>query len=207
MGGRTPGSKLPASPPPLPRPDGGGNPLPYTCVHGPSSSRHAMNSTVRRETSTNTRHERRKHPRSTLESQSQCNLSTQSTWTRQLQWHQWCFLSKNCEGHNGRFHSWNRGHVPTELSHSRLELPQACSYPCHAQKAGTTHRWCVILLPSWVKNRGGGTPLGNTSTRSRSTLMVMSTVKIHLPLRTATFVLQLEPGNSCSCRRKSRRCC
>ena len=25
-----------------------------------------------------------------------------------------------------------------------LELPNACSYPCHAQKAGTTHRWCVI---------------------------------------------------------------
>ena len=42
-GGRTPGSKLLASPPPLPRPDGGGNPWPCTCVHGPSSSRHAMN--------------------------------------------------------------------------------------------------------------------------------------------------------------------
>ena len=43
-GGRTPGSKLPASPPPLPRPNGGGNPWPCTCVHGPNnSSRHAMN--------------------------------------------------------------------------------------------------------------------------------------------------------------------
>ena len=44
MGGRTPGSKLPASPPPLPLPDGMGNPWPCTCVHGPeNSSRHAMN--------------------------------------------------------------------------------------------------------------------------------------------------------------------
>ena len=37
-GGRTPGSKLPASPPPLPRPDGGVQPWPCTCVHGPTSS-------------------------------------------------------------------------------------------------------------------------------------------------------------------------
>ena len=42
-GGRTPGSKLPASPPPLPRPNGGGNPWPCTCVHGPKNSGpHAM---------------------------------------------------------------------------------------------------------------------------------------------------------------------
>ena len=34
MGGRTPGSKLPASPPPLPRPDGGGQPWPCACAHG-----------------------------------------------------------------------------------------------------------------------------------------------------------------------------
>ena len=34
-GGRTPGSKLPASPPPLPRPDGGGQPWPCACAHGP----------------------------------------------------------------------------------------------------------------------------------------------------------------------------
>ena len=37
MGGRTPGSKLPASPPPLLRPDGGGQPWPCTCVHGPKN--------------------------------------------------------------------------------------------------------------------------------------------------------------------------
>ena len=37
-GGRAPGSKLPASPPPLPRPDGGGQPWPCTCVHGPTST-------------------------------------------------------------------------------------------------------------------------------------------------------------------------
>ena len=28
-------------------------------------------------------------------------------------------------------------------SHSRQELPDTYSYPCHAQKASTTHRWCV----------------------------------------------------------------
>ena len=57
MGGRTPGSKLPASPPPLPRPDGGGYPWPCTCVHGPKkSSGHAMNSIIWSETSTITRH-------------------------------------------------------------------------------------------------------------------------------------------------------
>ena len=45
-GGRTPGSKLLASSPPLPRPDGGGNPWPCTCVHGPKKthrpSRHLL---------------------------------------------------------------------------------------------------------------------------------------------------------------------
>ena len=38
LGGRTPGSKLPASPPPLPRPDGGGQPWPCACAHGPKKS-------------------------------------------------------------------------------------------------------------------------------------------------------------------------
>ena len=38
LSGRTPGSKPPASPPPLPRPDGGGQPWPCTCVHGPKKS-------------------------------------------------------------------------------------------------------------------------------------------------------------------------
>ena len=37
-GGRTPGSKLPASPPPLPRPDGLGNPWPCACAHGPKKT-------------------------------------------------------------------------------------------------------------------------------------------------------------------------
>ena len=37
-GGRTPGSKLPASPPPLPRPDGGGQPWPCACAHGPKKT-------------------------------------------------------------------------------------------------------------------------------------------------------------------------
>ena len=32
LGGRTPGSKLPASPPPLPRPDGGGTLAVYLCT-------------------------------------------------------------------------------------------------------------------------------------------------------------------------------
>ena len=37
-------------------------------------------------------------------------------------------------------------------SRSRLDLPDSCSFPCHARKAGTTRRWCDPL-PSWVKNR------------------------------------------------------
>ena len=37
-GGRTPGSKLPASPPPLLRPNGGGQPWPCACAHGPKNS-------------------------------------------------------------------------------------------------------------------------------------------------------------------------
>ena len=41
-GGRTPGSKLPASPPPLLRPDGGGQPWPCTCVHGPKKTPHEL---------------------------------------------------------------------------------------------------------------------------------------------------------------------
>ena len=76
--------QAPGVPPPLPRPDGGGNPWPCTCVHGPTSSRHARSSTIGSETSTRT---------------SRC------TSTR----------------------DWNC---------------QACSYPCQAQKAGTTERWC-----------------------------------------------------------------
>ena len=39
-GGRTPGSKLPASPPPLLRPDGGGTPWPCACAQGPKKSSH-----------------------------------------------------------------------------------------------------------------------------------------------------------------------
>ena len=41
-GGRTPGSKLPASPPPLPRPDGGGQPWSCTFVHGPKKKPHEL---------------------------------------------------------------------------------------------------------------------------------------------------------------------
>ena len=41
-GGRTPESKLPASPPPLPRPDGGGQPWPCTCAHGPKKTPHQL---------------------------------------------------------------------------------------------------------------------------------------------------------------------
>ena len=37
-GGSTPGSKLPASPPLLSRPGGGGQPWPCTCVHGPEKN-------------------------------------------------------------------------------------------------------------------------------------------------------------------------
>ena len=37
-GGRTPGGKLPGLPPPLPRPDGGGQPWPCACAHGPKKS-------------------------------------------------------------------------------------------------------------------------------------------------------------------------
>ena len=37
-GGRTPGSKLPASPPPLPRPDGGGQPWPCAYAQSPKTS-------------------------------------------------------------------------------------------------------------------------------------------------------------------------
>ena len=39
-GGRTPGSKLPASPPSLPRPDGGGQNWPCACAHGPKKKLH-----------------------------------------------------------------------------------------------------------------------------------------------------------------------
>ena len=42
LGGRTLGRKLPASPPPLPRPDGGGQPCPCTCVHGPKKTPHEL---------------------------------------------------------------------------------------------------------------------------------------------------------------------
>ena len=40
-------------------------------------------------------------------------------------------------------------------------------------------------LPNWVKNQGGGTPLGNTSTRPRSTMMVISPYRYnsHFSLR------------------------
>ena len=38
LDGRTPGSKLPASPPPLPRPSGGCQPWPCSSVHGPTST-------------------------------------------------------------------------------------------------------------------------------------------------------------------------
>ena len=38
FGGRTRGSKLPASPPPLPRPNGVGQPRPCACAQGPTSA-------------------------------------------------------------------------------------------------------------------------------------------------------------------------
>ena len=44
-GGRTPGSKLPASPPPLPRPDGGGQPLAvYLCTRPKKPTHQPTNS-------------------------------------------------------------------------------------------------------------------------------------------------------------------
>ena len=104
--------QLPASPPPLPRPNGGGNPWPCTCVHGPkNSSRHAMNSTIRSETSTITR---------------QGDESTRAAhWSRRdnavcrsrAREHDSCSsingasCHSDCEGHRGRFHSWSRGHA------------------------------------------------------------------------------------------------
>ena len=39
LGGRTPGSKLPASPPPLLRPNGGGQPWPCACAQSPTKTR------------------------------------------------------------------------------------------------------------------------------------------------------------------------
>ena len=49
-------------------------------------------------------------------------------------------------------------------------------------------------LPSWVKNRGGDTPLGNTSTLTRSTLMVLSPYRYnsHFSLRHLSFNLNRE---------------
>ena len=132
-GGRTPGSKLPASPPPLPRPDGGGNPWPCTCVHGPSSSGHTMDSTIRSETSTITRH----GDASTRTAHRSRRVS--AVCRRRARGHDSC---SGIDGATVKVSAWTRTSHCT--SHSKLELPEACSYPCHAQKAGITHRWSVV---------------------------------------------------------------
>ena len=97
-GGRTPGSKLPASPPPLPHPNGGGTRAVYLCTRPKKPTRHAMNRTIWNETSTITRHGDASTSAAHWSRKRQCSLPTQSTWTRLLQWHRRCFLSSRGHG-------------------------------------------------------------------------------------------------------------
>ena len=104
-------------PPPLLRPDGGGNPWPCTCVHGPkNSSRHAMNSTTWSETSTITRHG------DTSTRAAHWSRRVSAVCRRRARGHDSCSsidgasCQSDCEGHRGRFHRWSRGHArPAEL--------------------------------------------------------------------------------------------
>ena len=70
---------------------------------------------------------------------------------------------------------------------------KACSYPCHAQKAGTTQKW-YDPLPSWVKNRERRHTPGQHFQADTLHLDGLVTVQIQFPLHTATLALELEPG-------------
>ena len=144
-----------------------------------------MNSTIRSETSTITR---------------QGDASTHAAhWSRRdnavcrrrERGHNSCSgidgasCQSDCEGHRGRCHNWSRGHgrpavLPLETGTARgMLIPMP-----HTEGRHNSKKVCDPL-PSRVKNRGGGTPLGHTSTISRSTLMVISPYryKSHFSLR------------------------
>ena len=106
---------------PSPRPDDGGNPWPCTCVHGPTSSRHARNSTIGSETSTNTRHD----DASTQTAHQSRRVST--VCRRRARGHD------NCSGNDGASCQAVDTDVPL-YSHSRLELPR------HAHSHATLKR-------------------------------------------------------------------
>ena len=76
-------------------------------------------------------------------------------WTRRQSGIDGASCQRDCEGHR-------RTSTSRCTSHSRQEMPDTCSYPCHAQ-TGTTNRWCDPL-PKWVKSRGEAHPWA-TNTR------------------------------------------
>ena len=160
----------------------GETPWPCTCVHGPTSSRHAVKSTVMSETSPSYDRRRSTHA-------AHWRRIDSAVCRRRAREHDSCSsiegvtCRRGCEGHRVRFHSRAVDtHVPL-YSHSRQELPEACSNSCHAQKAAQLEDG--VIRCQMVKSRNGGTPLGNTSTLSWSTLMVKSPYryKSHFSLR------------------------
>ena len=124
-GGRTPGSKLPASPPPLPHPNGGGTRAVYLSTRPKKPTRHAMNRTIWNETSIITRHG------DASTSAAHWSRRDSAVCRRRARGHD-C-----CSGIEGASCQAVDTDAPLNF-HSRLELPKACSYPCHAQKADTT---------------------------------------------------------------------
>ena len=81
---------------------------------------------------------------------------------------------RDCEGHHGRFHSWSRGHARPAVLPARDWICQIHAHFMPRSKGRHNTEMVCDPLPSWMKNRGGGTPLGNTTTQTRSTLKVLS---------------------------------
>ena len=83
-------------------------------------------------------------------------------------------------------------HVPLNFP-LKTGTAKACSFPCHAQKAGTTQRWCVTRCKLGEEPRRWHTP-GQHIHDITVHLDGHIAVQIQLPLLTARHVLQLEPG-------------
>ena len=100
----------------------------------------------------------------------------------------------DCEGHRGMFHSWSRGHahpavLPLETGTAKCMLMPMPTLRRPAQpKDGV---WSVAKLGEMPRRRH--TP-GQHFHANTVHLDGHDTEKIHLPLLTATLVLQLEPG-------------
>ena len=140
-----------------------------------------MNSTIRRETSTITRHG------NTSTSTAHWSRKDNAVCQRRAREHDSCsgIEGASCQA------------VDTDVAlYFPLETGTAKGMLIPMPRSEGRHNPKMVCdpLPSRMKNRGGGTPLGNTSTLSRSTLMVISPYRYnsHFTLRHMSLNLNRE---------------